>query len=525
MPNDVCFPGPLARSGGAKKPADAALMRRVHKKVLDNGLRIFVVESPELPVVSHMVWYTVGARDERSGETGVSHFLEHMMFKGTDAYPKGSIDAITARNGGGNNAFTDKDTTSYYFNLKSDRWTAALDIEASRMQGCLLDPHEFASEKKVVLEELAMGEDEPWSPLFEAVESMAYRVHPYHNPIIGWREDLERLERDAMMDYYRRHYTPDRAVVVIVGDVQHRDVFKQVEDKLGSIPSSGVERAPVLAEPPQRGERRVIVRFPGNLPRLAVAWHTCRVGERGDPICDLVSELLSGGRASRLYRSLVQGKEIATSAAAYNEARLDPGLFWVIAEGKPGTDVQKLEDALLEEIHRLRDEGPTAAELKRAKKQLRTSFYFDLETVSNQAMRLGRYEVSCPDGHEVLRDYPAEIEAIDAKTIREAMAEWFQADNRTVGWSLPPESEGGSTKAARKTTRKAKPKTKRPASKPKARKKAAKKASAKKSSAKKASAKKAHAKKSSKKKPKIKKPKRKVTAKTKRARKSAAKRR
>lgn len=412
-------------------------MRPVHRTVLDNGLRVFIVRAPELPVVSHMIWYTVGSRDERTGETGLSHFLEHMMFKGTDRYPKGSIDATTARLGGSNNAFTDSDTTAYYFNLKSDRWHEALAIEASRMRGCLLDEEEFLNEKKVVLEELSMGEDDEWRPIYQAVESIAFLTHPYHHPIIGWREDLERLDRETMLSYYRRHYSPDRAILVLVGDIDPKEAKQRIEDELGPIPSSGQARPPVLAEPQQRGERRVVLRTPHKLARICMCWKGVRVGDHEDPILDVISALLGGGKASRLYRGLVQGREIVTMASAMNEARFDPGLFTIVAEGKPGASAQRIEEAVLEEVQSLANEGPKAVDLRRVKKQIATSFFFDLETVYSQANRIGRYEASCKDGWRVLERYPAELEAITAKNVQDVMKRYLHRDGLSVGWSLP----------------------------------------------------------------------------------------
>ncbi|PIE24663.1 MAG: peptidase M16 [Planctomycetota bacterium] len=417
----------------------ASLLREVHRKTLKNGLRVLLVESHVLPVVSHWLWYTVGSRDERSGETGVSHFLEHMMFKGTDRYPKGSIDTLTARLGGSNNAMTSYDYTTYYFNLKSDRWTEALEIEASRMQHCLLDGAEFEAEKKVVLEELMRGKDEPWSPLWEAVSSMAYLVHPYHHPIIGWREELERMPVETMRSYYERHYAPDRGILVVVGDIQHEQAMGEIEARLGDIPASGCEREPVLAEPPQQGERRITVRFPGKVSRLAMAWPTCKQGERDDTTLDLLSTVLSTGKSSRLYRGLVKGKEIASWAAAYNETRLDPGLFWMVAEAKPGGSEEELEAALLAELKRIQQEGPSEAELERAKKQILSSFYFDLETVSEQAHKIGRLEATCEGGYEALLRYPAELQSLGAEDVRELACKYLIEDHRCTGWSLPKE--------------------------------------------------------------------------------------
>ncbi len=413
--------------------------RPVTHAVLDNGLSVYLVRAPELPVVSHWLWYSVGSRDERSGETGLAHFLEHMMFKGTRKYPKGSIDRLTAINGGANNAMTSHDYTAYYFNLASDRWEEALKIEASRMRGCLLDEQEFESEKRVVIEELKRGQDDPWRPLFEAVERTIYHVHPYGHPVIGWLEDLERLERPAMLDFYRRHYAPDRATLVIVGDIDKKDVLARVERRLGRIPPSGAPRAPVLQEPPQRGERRIELRVPANVPRLVAAWRSHEMGTREDVVLDVVSFLLSSGRASRLYRGLVQGREIASFAQTYNETRFDPGVFWVLAEPKPGVAPEVFEQAVLEEIERLRADGPKAAELKRVKKAILNSFWFDMETVSEQAHRIGRAAVGCRRGFRVLKTYPEDLMAVGARDVREVMGRIFTRENRTVGWAVPAE--------------------------------------------------------------------------------------
>lgn len=423
-----------------KSPAKSKLprlTRPVTKRVLDNGLKVFLIQVKELPVVSHWIWYSVGSRDERSGETGVSHFLEHMMFKGTKKYPKGSIDLITARLGGHNNAFTSSDYTAYYFNLKSDRFEEAMKIEASRMRDCLLDPKEFELEKKVVLEELQRGEDDPWGSLFQAVEAAAYVVHPYHHPVIGWKEDLERLTRDRMRDYYRRHYAPNRASLVLAGDFKQKDAMALVEKHFGKIPAGGEARGEVLHEPRQRGERRVVVRSPAKVPRLGVAWRGCTVNDADDVLLDVINCLLSLGKSSRLYQQLVKGKEIASYAQSYNESRMDAGLFWVIAEPKPGVEPECLEEALLGEVERLKAEGPSAAELARIKKAVLTSFYFQMETVSDQAQRVGQYETIVKGGVRALEGYPERLRSVRPREIKEAMRKYFEEDQRTLGWSLP----------------------------------------------------------------------------------------
>src|SRR5215813_5462540 len=189
----------------------------VRKTVLNNGLTILTKELHTSPIVTTMIWYRVGSRNEEMGQTGKSHFLEHMLFKGTERFQKGQIDLLTLKNGGGNNAFTSHDFTAYYFNFASDRWKVALEIEADRMVNCAFDREEFEAEKKVVIEELKTGLDSPWGLLLQEAEASAYKIHPYRNPIVGWLQDVERATVESQQAYYRRYYHPNNATVVIVG--------------------------------------------------------------------------------------------------------------------------------------------------------------------------------------------------------------------------------------------------------------------------------------------------------------------
>src|SRR5437870_3190559 len=233
----------------------------VRKTVLQNGLVVLTKELHSSPIVTSMIWYRVGSRNESLGQTGKSHFLEHMLFKGTDRFKKGEIDLLTLKNGGANNAFTSHDFTAYYFNFASDRWEIALEIEADRIVNCAFDPEEFEAEKKVVIEELKTGLDSPWGLLLQEQEATAFKVHPYRNPIVGWLQDVERATAQEQQAYYRRYYHPNNAVLVIAGDFDTDDVLKKVDRSFGSI-AAGPQVAPMLLEePPQRGERRLIVRW------------------------------------------------------------------------------------------------------------------------------------------------------------------------------------------------------------------------------------------------------------------------
>ena len=443
----------------------------IHEFRLDNGFHALLVPRRALPVVATTLWYQVGSRDERTGETGLSHFLEHMMFKGTDRYAKGQIDLQTAKLGGSNNAYTSADVTAYYFSLASDRWTTALEIEANRMQNCLLDDAEFAAEKNVVLEELAMGEDEPWHQLYHAIDGLVYQVHPYHHPVIGWREDLERLGVDRMRDYYRRHYGPNRALLVAVGDFDAVAAEARVRELFTPLSPSAVTRDEVLVEPPQKGERRAVIRFPGELTRVALAARTCRMGEDDDFALDVVSTILGGGKSSRLYLRLVLGDRAASSISANNETRRDPGMFYVTAELIPGHAPERVEAAIREEIERLADVGPTRAELERARTQLRSGFLFGQETVLDVALRLGRFETMAVGGHRLIDTVLERYDRVDAAEVRNVIRKYLRDDTWNVVWSLPEVPKAArsnrptrakkprakKTRAKKTTARKAKP--------------------------------------------------------------------
>src|SRR6476620_1250551 len=208
----------------------------VRRTVLSSGLVVLTKEVHTSPIVTSMIWYRVGSRNEELGHTGKSHFLEHMLFKGTDRFKKGEIDLLTLKNGGGNNAFTSHDFTAYYFNFASDRWEIALDIEADRIVNCAFDPEEFEAEKKVVIEELRMGLDSPWGLLMQELDATAYKVHPYRNPVIGWLQDVERATDAEQQAYYRKHYHPGNATLVLSGDFETDRVLDKVMQRFSMIP-------------------------------------------------------------------------------------------------------------------------------------------------------------------------------------------------------------------------------------------------------------------------------------------------
>lgn len=403
---------------------------------LDNGFKALLVERGPLPVVASVLWYRVGARDERTTETGVSHFLEHMMFKGTDRFAKGQIDLQTSKMGGSNNAFTDNDSTAYYFSLAADRWETALEIEASRMRSCLLDPAEFASEKNVVLEELAMGEDDPWRPLYQATESMLFQVHPYHHPVIGYREDLERLSARQMRDYYARHYGPNRAFLVVVGAIDRARTAQRIRELFGPMPRVDERQAP-LREPPPAGERRAILRTPHSVTRLCIGFPTCRMGERDDYALDVLAHDLGNSKNSRLYKRLVLKEELVTDVNVINETRQDPGALFVLCELRDGAPPERVEQAVREEIAGLVDEGVDKRDFARIRTQIRASFLFQDESVLDMAMKLGRFEAGAPEGYKTLATVLPTYESLTAKELREVAARYLSFHRAAVVWAVP----------------------------------------------------------------------------------------
>ena len=414
---------------------------RIEVVQLENGFRALLAPRRSLPVVASVLWYRVGSRDERTGETGLSHFLEHMMFKGTDRYAKGSIDMLTAKMGGNNNAFTDNDGTAYYFALASDRWETALEIEASRMRDCLLDSQEFASEKNVVLEELAMGEDDPWRPLYQAAETLLYQVHPYHHPVIGYRQDLEQLGVDGMRAYYDRHYGPNRAFLVVAGDIDVERTAARIRELFGTLPQNAVARRDVLAEPVQQGERRATLNTPHAVARLCLAFPTTRTGERDDYALDVLAHDLGIGKNSRLYKRLVLEDESVTDVSVINETRLDPGALFVLAELREGASLQQVETAIREEISALARTGVAKSDLTRIRAQIRAGFLFQDESVLDHALKLARFEALTPGGYRTLETVLPTYDSLKPEELRQVAARYLVLQRSVCVHAVPGRTE------------------------------------------------------------------------------------
>lgn len=403
----------------------------VQRTVLPNGLVVLTKEIHTSPIVTSMIWYRVGSRNEEMGHTGKSHFLEHMLFKGTDRFKKGEIDLLTLKNGGGNNAFTSHDFTAYYFNFASDRWEVALDIEADRMGNCVFDPEEFEAEKKVVIEELKTGLDSPWGLLLQELESCAFKVHPYRNPIVGWLQDVERATAESQQAYYRRFYHPNNATLVIAGDIDTADVLKKIEATFGALPSGPAPDPMVLQEPKQRGERRLVVRWRSKVPRLAIAYHAPQIAHGDSYALQVLAVVLTEGKASRLYQRMVEREQTVTFVSAeYGESK-DPTLFHVRSEARGDHSVEEIESSIYDELANVSANGVTAHELDRAKHQIEAHFILSRERTLDQAILLGQIETLY--GLDYIDSYLQSINAVTAADIADVATRYLNENNRTVG--------------------------------------------------------------------------------------------
>ena len=421
---------------GAAVPVHAQDLK-VTEKVLPNGLKVLLKEDHKSPVVTFQVWYKVGSRNERLGTTGMSHLLEHMMFKGSKKYGPKQFSQTVQRNGGNDNAFTSRDYTAYFENFAADRLEIAMDLESDRMRNLLLDPKEFLSERDVVKEERRMRtEDDPSSAMSEQMMAVAFSAHPYQWPVIGWMADIGNITRDDLEKHYRTYYAPNNATVVIAGDFDGAKAMALAERFFGRIPRGPAVPKVGAVEPPQMGEKRVIVKREAELPVVYAGYLAPNLVNKDSFAINVLQGILSSGKSSRLYRSLVYEKQIALYAGGeYDDVSVDPNLFLLYAGVMPGRTVDEVEKALYAEIDRFKNEPVTDEELQKAKNQAEATFVMSQDSVFYQAMLLGQFESVA--GWKYLETYLDNIRAVTREDVQRVAKMYFGEDNRTVGILVP----------------------------------------------------------------------------------------
>lgn len=429
--------------------APSASQQTLVTHTLSNGMTIFLRPNHAAPLVSFWVWYRVGSRNEIPGLTGMSHWVEHMQFKGTPTHEKGSIFGRVSREGGTLNAMTSMDWTAYYETLPADRLDLSLAIESDRMTNSLFDPEETESERTVILSERQGAENRPTYMLAEEVMGAAFQAHPYGHMVIGYERDLRQISRDDLYHHYRRFYTPDNAFITVAGDFDPDEMIARIERSFGEIPASQ-EALPVVAgEPPQRGERRVIVRKSSPASYLMVAYRMPEARHPDIPALMVADAVLSGtkamgmgsgsamGRSSRLYRALVS-TGLARSASSGTSLHLDPHLWTFSATALPGIEPERIEAAIEAEIQRMRTELATEEEFAKARKQIRAQYVYSNETVTSQAFWLGQMEIV--DRASRVDTLADELDAVTPEDVQRVARTWLTESNRTVGWQLPEDT-------------------------------------------------------------------------------------
>jgi len=428
-------------------------MSSLLKTKLPNGLKVHLKEIHSAPLISHWIWYRVGLRNESVGKTGLSHWVEHMQFKGTPRMPAGVLDKAISRDGGFWNAFTYLDWTAFFETMPADKIDLALNLEADRLQNSLFDPAEVESERTVIISEREGNENDPMFRLDEAIQASAFQSHPYRYEVVGEMEDLHRITRDDLYNHYRTHYVPSNAVLAIAGDFDIPDMLARVKERYLGIPDGAAPPQPVHKPEKLSGEKRIEVKGPGETTYLKLAYHAPVADSRDFFALTVVDSLLSGpsslnmfggggisNKTSRLYRALVEN-ELAVSVYGSLQATIDPYLYAITATVHPGKKPDAVLTALDEQIHRLQDKPVPEEEIRRAVKQARALFAYGSENITNQAFWLGYAEMFST--YDWFIGYVQALETITPQEVQEAARRYLQDSSRIVGILVPENSAEG----------------------------------------------------------------------------------
>jgi zinc protease len=428
---------------------DGGTAAQVYEEVLSNGLRVLVQEVHTAPLASVWCWYRVGSKDESPGLTGVSHWVEHMNFKGSTNIPRDEVKGIIEQFGGYWNGYTWIDQTTYTETATSDALDRMLFIESERMASCLYEPDECESERTVIISELEGGENDPDSLLDQELNATAFRAHPYRHPTIGWLPDLQTMTRADLFAHYRRFYVPNNASIVVVGDVQTRDVMRRVEHHFGGIPAGDVGRRPAIREPAQLGPRRVVVAREGTTAYLKVAHHAPAAAEPDFFPMLVLDAVLTGAkgvnlwasfrnpppqRSARLYQALVKSG-LASAVSGGLVPTQDPFLHTLSVTATEGMAPARVEEGVVAALDRVRADGITADELRKAKTQLRARLVFEHDSIANIAHQLGFF-ATIGDWRDS-QSLAGRIDAVTLPQVAEVAHLRLDPDRRTTGWFDP----------------------------------------------------------------------------------------
>ena len=421
-------------------------------KKLNNGLQVMLKEIHSAPIVSAWIWYRVGSKDELPGQTGISHWVEHMQFKGTPKFPGGNLDRVISRDGGFWNALTFLDWTTYLATMPSDKVDLILQLEADRMINSIYEEKAVELERTVVISERQGNENNPNFKLDEEVQSTAFRVHPYHHEVIGDMVDLERISRDELYAHYQKFYQPNNAILVIVGDFETDAMLTRIEELFGGIPAGDPIIRIDRPEPVQNGEKRVTVEGPGETIFLQATYHAPDTKSDDFFALTALDSLLSGpsnlnlfgggisNKTSRLYREIVE-KELAVGVAGGLQATIDPFLYSLSFIIHPEGSADKVIEKLDEQIEKVQNELVSEESLQRAVKQARALFAYGSESVTNQAFWMGFSEIF--DTYEWFTTYLDRLAKVTPEDVQRVAQKYLRKQNRVVGVYNPTGNDGG----------------------------------------------------------------------------------
>ena len=410
---------------------------QVNEYQLDNGLKVLIVEDRKAPTATFQVWYRVGSRNEKTGKTGLSHLLEHMMFKGTKNHGPKTFAQTIQRAGGTDNAFTSKDYTGYFELLAADRISLPIELEADRMVNLVLTRDAVLSERDVVMEERRLRyDDDPQTLVSEEVFAAAFKNHPYRWPVIGWMSDLKTLNPDDLVNHYKTYYTPNNAVIIVVGDVDRQETVEKIRKAFGAIPAGPPVQDITTEEDEQKGERRVYVKKEAELPYLLSVYKVPDIKHEDGFALDVLGSILSDGKSSRLYQSLVYEKQIAISAwAGYEGLSRDPFLFFAGATAAQGKKIEDVERALLDEIEKIKNQPPSTHEVQRAKNQTEASFIMQQDSIYSQARTIGSFEMTV--GWKFIDRYLEGIRKVTPEDVSRVARKYLVEEGKTTGILVP----------------------------------------------------------------------------------------
>jgi len=411
---------------------------------LENGMEVVVIEDHRAPVVTHMVWYRIGAADEPSGKSGIAHFLEHLMFKGTRKVANGEFSKIVAQNGGQDNAFTSQDYTAYYQNASVDKLPLLMEIEADRMQGLILNDKAVGAELQVVLEERSQRTDNnPTALMREQLNAAMYLAHPYGIPVIGWRNELEKLTTEDAINWYKTYYAPNNAILVVAGDVNAEQVFELAKKYYGPQKAMELPKRERLKEPPQLAKRIVVMRDKRVREPSWRQSYLAPTGRTSDVktvrALEVLNEILSGGVTGRLYSKLVIDDKVAVGAGAYyDSSSYDQSSFTFYGTPANGFDLETVEAAVLKVISDVLENGVSEDEIKAAKKRMMASAIYARDSISGAANIFGG-ALARGEKIENVVHWPEQISMVTAEEISEAAKLVFIERQSVVGKLLPEE--------------------------------------------------------------------------------------